>query len=80
MKGKIIFQYILGSLIVLGFFGLLILLVYIAIPEENKDMLNLVIGALIGSFTSVVGYYFGSSLGSHEKNELLKKGGFQEKK
>ena len=72
MKGKIIFQYILGSLIVLGFFGLLVLLVYIAIPEENKDMLNLVVGALIGSFTSVVGYYFGSSLGSHEKNELLK--------
>jgi len=69
---KAIFQYVLGGVIVIGFFVLLALLIYTAIPSENKDILNLVIGALIGSFTSVVGYYYGSSLGSHEKNELLK--------
>lgn len=72
MKYKEIFQYILGALIVSGFFALLILLVLSAVPPENKDLLNLVVGALIGSFSSIVSYFFGSSLGSSKKDELLK--------
>jgi hypothetical protein len=71
MKAKNTFQYILGSLIVVGFFVLLILLVLLDIPEPNKDLLNLVVGALIGSFATVVGYFYGSSLGSKEKTDLL---------
>lgn len=72
MKYKEIFQYILGALIVAGFFALLILLVLSAVPSENKDLLNLVVGALIGSFSGIVSYFFGSSLGSSKKDELLK--------
>ncbi len=72
MKYKEIFQYILGALIVSGFFALLILLVLSAVPSENKDLLNLVVGALIGSFSGIVSYFFGSSLGSSKKDELLK--------
>ena len=72
MKNKEIFQYILGGLIVAGFFALLILLVLSAVPTENKDLLNLVVGALIGSFSGIVSYFFGSSLGSSKKDELLK--------
>ena len=72
MKYKEIFQYILGALIVAGFFALLILLVLSAVPTENKDLLNLVVGALIGSFSGIVSYFFGSSLGSSKKDELLK--------
>lgn len=72
MKAKDLFQYILGGLIVLGFFVLLIALVYSGVPEINKDLLNLVVGALIGSFATVVGYFYGSSKGSSDKNELLK--------
>ena len=71
MKYKEIFQYILGALIVAGFFALLILLVLSAVPSENKDLLNLVVGALIGSFSSIVSYFFGSSLGSSKKDQLL---------
>jgi uncharacterized membrane protein len=73
MKAREIFQYILGALIVIGFFSLLILLIMAAVPTENKDLLNLVVGALIGVFTSVVGYYFGSSIGSAKKDEMLRK-------
>lgn len=73
MKAKSIFQYALGAVIVIGFFILLYLLLANSIPESNKDLLNIVVGALIGSFTSIVGYFYGSSLGSAEKNELLKK-------
>jgi len=73
MKGKTIFQYVLGSLIVAGFFVLMALLVYTAVPDQNKDLLNLVVGALLGSFATVVGYFYGSSLGSSDKNDLLTK-------
>jgi uncharacterized BrkB/YihY/UPF0761 family membrane protein len=71
-KWKNIFQYVLGALIVLGFFVLMVVLVYTSVPDQNKDLLNLVVGALIGSFATVVGYFYGSSLGSSDKNELLK--------
>ena len=70
---KDIFQYILGGLIVTGFFILLYLLVRSEVPNTNKDLLNLVVGALIGNFSSVVGYFFGSSAGSAKKDELLRK-------
>ena len=70
---KNVFQYVLGALIVLGFFILMVVLVYKNVPSENKDLLNLVVGALIGSFATVVGYFYGSSLGSSEKNEMLQK-------
>lgn len=71
MKYKEIFQFILGGLIVAGFFALLILLVLSAVPNENKDLLNLVVGTLIGSFSGIVSYFFGSSLGSSKKDQLL---------
>ncbi len=70
---KRLFQYVLGAIIVIGFFILLYALLRLSIPEANKDILNIVVGALIGSFTSIVGYFYGSSLGSAEKNEMLKK-------
>jgi amino acid transporter len=71
MKARHIFQYILGVLIVIGFFGLLGLLVLSAVPNENMDLLNLVVGALLTSFATVVGYFYGSSAGSAAKNEML---------
>lgn len=71
MKGKDLFQYILGGLIVVGFFALLFLLIMSEIPEINTDLLNLVVGALIGSFASVVGYFFGSSSSSAKKDETI---------
>lgn len=66
------YQYVLGALVVIGFFALLIILIKKEVPAPNKDLLNLVVGALIGSFATVVGYFFGSSKGSAEKNEIMK--------
>jgi hypothetical protein len=70
---KDIFQYVLGGTIVIGFFLLLYMLINNEIPVANSEVLNLVIGALIGSFATVVGYFYGSSKGSSEKTELLNK-------
>lgn len=67
------FQYGLGGVIVAGFFILLYILIKTEVPEKNADVLNLVIGALIGSFSTIVGYFYGSSKGSSEKTEMLGK-------
>ncbi len=71
-KAKDVFQYALGAIIIVGFFALMIILAAREIPTENKDLLNLVVGALIGSFATIVGYFYGSSKGSSDKNDLLK--------
>jgi len=68
-----IYMYVLGALIVAGFFILLYLLVYQSVPEINKDILNIVVGALIGMSGNVVNYFFGSSKGSADKTQLLSK-------
>jgi hypothetical protein len=73
MKGKDLFQYILGGLIVAGFFVLLYFLVLSPIPEKNSDLLNLIIGALIGNFGAVVSYFYGSSAGSSKKDDTISK-------
>lgn len=69
---KELFQYCLGGMIVIGFFTLIVVLIYKGIPPDNKDTFTLLIGALIGSFTSIVGYFFGSSLGSSKKTDMIK--------
>ena len=71
MKTKDVFQYVLAGLIIIGFFVLLIVLVYATVPEPNKDLLNLVVGALIGSFATIVSYFFGSSSSSAKKDETI---------
>lgn len=72
MKPRQIALYVLGSLITLCFFLVLSLLIFRGIPEQNSDVLYLAIGALIGFMSSVVGYFYGSSMGSADKNEMLK--------
>jgi tail lysozyme len=43
----------------------------------NRDVFNVVLGALVTAFTTVVAYYFGSSLGSSKKDEALSNGRLQ---
>ena len=40
----------------------------------NRDVFNVVLGALVTAFTTVVAYYFGSSLGSSRKDDALHNG------
>lgn len=68
MKIREVYFYTLGALIVIGFFVVLILLMVL---NKNQESINLVIGALLGAFGSVVGYFFGSSKGSADKNEMV---------
>jgi hypothetical protein len=54
-----------------GFFGILLLMALRAMPEANRDLVNVVVGALGTAWISIIGYYFGTSAGSMRKTELL---------
>ncbi len=66
-----IYMYILGGLIVIGFFALLIVLALKPIPVENSEIMYLTVGALIAAFSNIVGYFYGSSKGSKEKTRII---------
>jgi dolichol kinase len=73
-------MYVLGGVIVTGFFLLLYFLVYNDVPTSNVDILNITVGALISSFASVVGYFYGSSKGSADKTDMIANGKKDESK
>lgn len=69
MKDK--FQYGLASLVVGGFFLTLAGLLFIIVPAGNEKALDIALGALVAGFSGVLGYFFGSSKGSAEKNDII---------
>lgn len=68
MNKKEAFKYVLGIVIVIGFFGTLMFMIS---KDKYTTEVNMIVGALIGSFITVVGYYYGSSQGSADKGEIL---------
>lgn len=74
MKTKEAYLYVLGAILVISFMVLLSLLVFRAVPEPNSELLYLTVGALIGFVGSVVSYFFGSSLGSKQKTDIMGNG------
>jgi hypothetical protein len=46
----------------IGFYGLLVFISVHAVPKENKDMLNILLGSLGAGWIAIIGYYFGSSM------------------
>jgi hypothetical protein len=68
-KAKDVFMYVLGAIVVVGVLTL-IAMVMIYRPEMD-DVINISVGALLAAFGSVVGYFYGSSKGSSDKDHLL---------
>lgn len=64
-KIKEILMYLLAGIIAIGFFSVIIFKLYRGLDVQLE------VGALIVSFTTVVGYFFGSSKSSQDKNTLL---------
>jgi multisubunit Na+/H+ antiporter MnhB subunit len=65
-------MYILGGFVVGCAAGVVILLVFRPVPLENKDIVNIALGTLLGMAVTVVGYFYGSSKSSSDKNEMLR--------
>lgn len=75
MKKENLFVYIIGGFIVLSMVGVIVLLFFF--PEKDA-LLDQAVNSLIVNFTLIVGYYFGSSQGSSDKNKLLNEKGKKE--
>jgi hypothetical protein len=66
---------ILSYMVVLAFFGVIFLVLTKVIPvqAEMRDVVMVLIGTLTASFTQVMNFRFGSSAGSRQKNEIIRK-------
>lgn len=71
--GKDVNLYLLAWVIVLGFFGLVAILIFHELPKDSNGVIFMLFGALSAGFGSVIGYFFGSSKSSADKSELLAK-------
>ena len=53
---------LLALIITFASFGFLFALLWVKIPDSNKDITNITIGFVLGSFVAgVAGFYFGAS-------------------
>lgn len=62
---------LLAVVFVSGFFARVWVILRYTIPAENRDAVNLLLGALVGAVTTILSFYFGSSRGSREKDAIL---------
>lgn len=80
IKWKEVFLYILAGVIVVGEIAMIVLMLYIwkfGASTTDQGVINLIYGLALGyhsAFMIVIGFYFGSSKGSQDKNILLNGG------
>lgn len=61
----------LSVVITIGFFAVLVLLMFAPINLSLKDPLLLMLGALIANFNSVISFYFGTTRTSQTKDDTI---------
>lgn len=54
-----------------GYFVMVVLLLYIGIPESSKEIFYTLIGILSAAEIGIINYYFGSSAGSASKSKMF---------
>jgi glycerol uptake facilitator-like aquaporin len=59
---------LISAIVTFGFFLMLYMVLQREIPAGSRDLANIMLGYLGGSFTAVVGYWVGSSIGSARKD------------
>ena len=62
---------ILAYFITFGFFGALVWILVFGLPETGTEVLLMMLGSLSTSWTGVMQFYYGSSLGSKAKTDAL---------
>ena len=64
-------QAAIAFLVIVGFYAAIWLAMTREVTASMRDALLILIGSLAAAFGGVIGYYFGSSSGSAQKNQLL---------
>jgi hypothetical protein len=62
---------VLAAIITTGFLGVLFYMISYGLPEQNRDSLLMMLGALSSGWGMMLAYYYGTSAGSAAKNEML---------
>ena len=62
---------VLAAGVTIGFFGILGWMLHKPVPEDNRDVMNIMLGSLGTAWISIISFYFGSSAGSEKKTALL---------
>ena len=59
---------------VFGFSALIVLLLFfVKIPDQNRDVINFILGVVVGTgLAGIFNYFYGSSQGSKDKMNLIK--------
>lgn len=65
------YLYALASVVVVGFFSVTVAMMTMVIPASSQSIAYMLLGGLMSGFSMVLSYFFGSSLGSAQKNALL---------
>jgi len=60
----------LSIVVTLGFFSVMF---YLISTGKYESAVNLLIGAVIAAFTTIINYHYGSSKGSSDKTKILEK-------
>jgi len=68
---KSVTRALVALLLVAGSFYIYYLVSSGACDVQWKDIVNIIIGAVIANLTTLVQYYFGSSTGSEQKTEIM---------
>lgn len=71
MKKEHPIDFVLAIGTAIGFLAILLLLVFVEVPQGSKDTITVMIQALIGFVGMIFAYRFGSSKGSREKDETI---------
>jgi flagellar basal body-associated protein FliL len=61
-----------GIVILLAYLGITVALFTLPIPQGNGQATSILTGAIMTNAGIIVGYYFGSSKSSSDKNEIIK--------
>ena len=63
--------YILAYIAVVGFFGIIAMVMLVPLPTGSGELIFFLLGALTANYNSVYNYFFGSSKGSADKAEHI---------
>lgn len=64
-------QLMLALIMTFGFFGMIVLAMFIVIPKENHDIIMALMGVMATLMNITWAFYFASSIGSRSKDEAM---------
>jgi hypothetical protein len=62
---------VLAAAVTIGFFGVLGWMLHKPVPEDSRDVINIMLGSLGTAWISIISFYFGSSASSARKDVML---------